>query len=99
MVSRLSQSADVYVKSGQNGHVEIPILYYPGYQAYDESGTQYQLYAGQNSRISFDIPAGFDGTISIRFEDPLTWKIAAIGSAAAWVCVCIYLTRKKPAAQ
>ena len=68
--------------------LEVPILNYKGYHVTDSSGREYLIRNGTNCRIAFDIPAGFDGELTIAFRDPWYWTA---GIAVSLVSVILYL--------
>lgn len=67
------------VNSGADSYVELPLLYYDGYLAMSDH-TLMNLRKGTNNVICLDIPAGFTGAISIRFHEPLSWRIGELAS-------------------
>ncbi len=69
---------------------EFALLYYPGYRAVDGNGNALMVEAGNNFVVRVLLPAGFDGTVNVRFVSPMSWRIAeiisALGLAALLVC-------------
>lgn len=68
--------------------LDVPFLPYRGYRCYD-SGT------GQELEVRFDVPgkvrvrvpAGYDGTLRVRFEEPWYWRVCeavSLISVAGW---------------
>lgn len=55
--------------------VEVPLLFYKGYQAVADSGAQLQLSPGASYRISVSVPAGFSGSFRVRFTEPWYWRL------------------------
>lgn len=79
-------------------HIEVPLLYYPQYIAKDESGDRMELVCGDNNVLRLLIPAGYQGTVSIRYQQPLFWRICEIISAltlAAMVVSIVYGHKKR----
>jgi len=58
------------------GTVSVPILNYKGYCVRDEFGTEYCIFDGINNEISFELPAYYEGVISVTFEPFWYWRIA-----------------------
>jgi hypothetical protein len=59
--------------------LEVPLLYYKGYQAYDKaSGGRLELYSGTNSTVTVKLPAGFDGELAVRFVPPWYWRVSEL---------------------
>ena len=81
--------------------LELPVFSFKGYQATDESGNSYPVSDGENGVISIRLPAGFNGTLRLRFEEPWYWRLAEgvslltlLGTAA----FCLIRRRNEPAA-
>ena len=80
------------------GYVEVPLLYYKGYQAAVlGTGQQLTITPGDNNVLRVSVPAGFNGTIQIGFHTLWYWRIAELISLAALVflVVCACRNRKK----
>lgn len=61
----------------QEGYVDIPVLFYDNYRAYDQAtGTELPLQTGVNNRICIVIPAGYQGTICVCYREPGKWRLA-----------------------
>lgn len=58
------------------GYVDLPILLYKGYRAYDASGQELEVSVGENNLVRLEIPAGYDGNVAVRFVSPVYWRIA-----------------------
>lgn len=56
--------------------IEVPLVYYEGYQATDEDCGNLQLTPSDNFAVLLSVPASHSGTITIRFQSPLSWTIA-----------------------
>ena len=79
ILSRDSRRMDLYCRSRQDaasGTVDVPLYAYKGYHVTDEAGKEYPYYPGEENRINFELPAGFDGRVTIIFRDPVSWRIA-----------------------
>lgn len=81
----------------EDGKLEIPLLYYKGYIAYDErTGERLQVFAGTNNRVSVTIPAGFDSSIHVEFSEPWYWRVAEIISVVFLAGILsIYIIKRK----
>ncbi len=52
------------------------LLYYKGYRARAvPEGIALKCYAGENGEVTVDIPAGFDGRLTVGFESPWYWRL------------------------
>ncbi len=63
---------------GENGYMDFPLYYYPGYEARTEDGSLLEIQRGDNNRIRIAPKSGFTGNISIRYREPLLWRIMEI---------------------
>ncbi|MDE7476777.1 MAG: hypothetical protein K2M91_02315, partial [Lachnospiraceae bacterium] len=64
--------------------VEIPLMNYDNYHAYDmETGNEMGIMNGTDNRVSIAVPARFDGSIRVVYQFPLIWKIAYAISAVS----------------
>ena len=69
-------SMDIYVHSESGATIELPILNYRYYHISDGSDKSYAISDGENDEICFDLDAGFDGVIMLRYEPPILWHVA-----------------------
>lgn len=70
-------NAGFCVTSDIGGYVDLPLFYYPGYEAYC-NGKELELTFGENNEIRVLIPAGSEGEIKCYYEDFSSWKVANI---------------------
>ena len=57
--------------------VTLPLFSYPGYKAYDAAtGEKYYIEAGQNKKIMANVPAGYDGTVIVKYVEKPIWRVA-----------------------
>lgn len=78
--------------SDSNGWIEPPILAYKGYHAYYQ-GDELQIQEGDNYRIRVEVPSADDGVISIRFIEPMIWRIGEVISLLTWILVAVWVLR------
>ena len=88
MLSRTTHTAGLHASSTNGGTLEVPILNYKGYHVTDSLGNEYPIRSGTNCRITFDVPAGFDGEITIAFRNPWYWTA---GIAVTLISIMLYL--------
>ena len=75
--------------------IEIPLLYYPGYQA-EANGQPLRVSKGSNNVIRlYGISDTTDTEIHVFFESPIAWKIAAGVSGAGFVMLLALLSRMR----
>ena len=93
MLSRNSNTLKMYCKTDDSTSqhlVDAPVYAYKGYHVLDDDGREYEYFPGDQNRINFELPDGFDGSITIIFRDPVYWRIAlwisifTVFGLAAW---------------
>lgn len=81
---------------GQDGHIEFPLLYYPGYKIIEGTGS---IFKTANGMVGVLVPANSEGTISVAFREPLRWRLADLVSlttvAALAGSAVVYRFRRK----
>ena len=63
---------------GEDGIIELPLLYYPIYGIKEGAGT---LFKTENGMLGIQVPAGSSGTIRVAVQEPLRWRLAELVSA------------------
>lgn len=75
--------------------LELPLLYYPGYQA-ESGGNPLRVSQGDNNLIRiYGVETPEHAQIRVWFESPIAWKIAAGVSAAGFVLLAALLIRPR----
>lgn len=75
--------------------LELPLLYYPGYQA-ESGGKPLRVSRGGNNLIRiYGVETPEHAQIRVWFESPIAWKIAAGVSAAGFVLLAALLIRPR----
>ena len=73
----LTVDVTCYNNSDREGAMEMPLVYYKGYIAYDlASGERLNICDGTNHVVGVAVPGGYDGTIRITFSSPWYWRVA-----------------------
>ena len=82
---------------GGEAAISLPIYNYGNYYAADESGTPFAITSGENMRIVLTIPAGYTGTIHVRYHAPGYWRVFEVLSAVSLLGVigCGAFARRK----
>ena len=44
--------------------------------------------SGENNQICVILPAGYEGSLQVRFEEPVSWRLA---EAVSGICVMLLL--------
>lgn len=63
---------------GEGAYLSLPLFCYIGYEARDQvTGRKMELTRSQdNGRIRVALPDGYEGTLEVSFEDPISWRMA-----------------------
>ncbi len=91
-------SVEMTVKnlSGQNGYVEVPLLYYEWYQAKTQQNDRLDTTPGENNVLRVWIPAGYCGGVRIFFKEPLLWRGAeALSLLTVLIMVSVEIIRRR----
>lgn len=88
--------------STSESYVDIPLLYYKVYRAYNtDTGEALSLCAGENNVIRVLLPAQFSGRVDVKFVSPFYWRISEIITVATMLLMaafaCANQTRRNTA--
>lgn len=85
--------------SDREGAMELPLLYYKGYQAVNaDTGERIPVYIGNNNVVGVAVPAGFAGMIRVTFESRWYWRVAEMLSVftfAILIAGCLVQKRRE----
>lgn len=98
--SRSGTTMELELSGGASGgSVDLPILEYPYYVLDPDAGGCELTGDGPNNTLSITVPAGFEGTVTVRYEPPAFWNAAALASVLGLGgCVAyVVVTRRRPA--
>ena len=71
--------------------VIIPLFNYPGYKACDSvTGEQFYIESGQNKKMMINVPAGYDGSIIVRYVEKTIWRAAELVSLIAFSAFIVW---------
>lgn len=71
-------------------HVEIPLLNYDHYYAWDvSSGTDMEIVNGINNRVGIVIPEQYEGMVKVEYRIPWYWTISYIISCLTLIGIVI----------
>ena len=74
--------------------IQLPLLYYRGYQAWDkDTKMKYKVIPGENMVVSVTLPEKYQGELIVQFVVPWYWRMAEIVSAVSVVAYCILRKR------
>lgn len=71
-------------RSDKEKTIEIPLLNYDHYHAYDKSsGQEFEIRNGSNNCVSIVVYPQYEGTLEVRYVIPLLWKVGYMISAVS----------------
>jgi len=76
------------------GYIELPLLYYKGYQAASQRGAALPVVCGSNNVVRIQLPSGYHGTVHLHFQDLWYWRASEMISLIALFSL-FWLARKK----
>ena len=80
-----------------HSHIEVPLLYYPGYRA-TVNGRQTELSRGNNNVMRVYNPNRDSALeIEIWYEEPLSWRVAELASAAGMLLLAALVKARRRA--
>ena len=87
---------DVMGSMDADGTIDLPEFHYRGITARDDKGNLLTVTDGPNCRVRVLVPKGFDGKITVAFEEPAAWRIAEIVSLLSLLaCLAAALLLKR----
>ncbi len=82
--------------SGAETALEVPLLYYKGYRAYNrDTGEAFSVYAGENFAVTVKIPADFTGEVIVEFQPPWYWRLGEVISLVSVIVFAVTIVRLK----
>ncbi len=81
-----------YDGAGQGAYVDVPLNYYPGYQAADGSGNLLDIMRSTGNRLRVLLRDG-RGTVTVSFREPVSWRVSEILSLLALVWIIFEMIR------
>lgn len=85
------------VTENSGGYIDFPLNYYKYYTCTDTStGEPLEVSSGYNNMLRITFPASYSGSISIRFQEPLHWRLSELLSLLTFLGLgCFSLRRKR----
>ncbi len=87
--------------AGEGAYIDVPIYYYPYLHAYDSEGNLLATSHGELLRLRVALPDTAEGSLTIRMEMPLFYRIGDLISLATLLLLvggAVYLRRRKTVA-
>lgn len=72
-------------KTDEIQNIEVPLLYYKGYEAKTEIGKQLSIRTGVSGRVCVEIPDKLEGCIKIQFKEPWYWRFSEMISLLSYI--------------
>lgn len=71
--------------------ITFPVFHYNNYHVYDrEQGYELPIQTGENNRVQVELPGRYSGTLVLRYEVPLYWRICEAVSFITLLFVLFY---------
>ena len=81
-------------------HVELPLLYYPGYRAEIGGRGMIRVFRGTNNRVRLmEIPGGEEVRVHVWFAEPASWRLSECASLLGFLLLFILLARMRGQAE
>ncbi|MBR2121554.1 MAG: hypothetical protein IJ930_01220 [Lachnospiraceae bacterium] len=82
IISRSGLKVQSRVTGGpEESFVDYPLMAYTGYRAFsDADGSRLSVSSSKDARVRVQIPADYDGTITVSWHEPVLWRIAELVS-------------------
>lgn len=98
IVTRRGVMMVVSAKAGADGgELILPVTNYKGYHAFDQDGAEVEIFEREDPevrrghQIRISVPAGYEGTFTLRFVEPWYWGLAEGISLLAWAALAVLL--------
>jgi hypothetical protein len=83
----------------EDGYVDVPLLWYKGYVATDTATGETLALGSAGSDANFvvriAVPAGYSGSVTVRFVEPWYWRVAELASLICMILVIVHLFRHR----
>ncbi len=70
---------------------ELPLIYYDGYEIVDSTSSSVAISKSDSGFVQLNIPQGYIGTVSLKWEEPSWWHITEIISVISFIGVLIWI--------
>ena len=79
---------------GDLSAIDIPKYNYPYYKAFDDSGNELAISNGINNRICVSVESSYNGDVTVKFVEPIIWRIAEVISLLGAIGLIVFYKRK-----
>lgn len=85
----------IYASDVLEGYIEVPLLWYPGYEAYDEKGNSLEIQRGHNNVIQVILPQTLgEGVIFICYKGKFIYHVGEVISLVTIIALIGYYARR-----
>lgn len=77
-------------KGKESADIIIPLMYYYNYHAYLDDGSEAAVSMGEDKRVQITIPANYSGTVSVRYIEPVSWRLSEIITLLTVASLVVY---------
>lgn len=90
-VSREGNRITATCNAATDAYLEFPIFAYAYYRCIDmETGIEFPIAKGENNKIRVELPADYQGTLTVLFREPWYWRAAEMFSLSVFLILCSY---------
>lgn len=91
VISRRGYTMDIKIHTEDvPGVIMTPYTNYKGYEAYDFEGNSFEIFDDEYCKVSFTVPAYYDGIVEVSFVEPWYWRLSEIISLIVCGIVLLY---------
>lgn len=86
---------DIVNEGNDTSTIEVPIFAYKYYDITDNMGSKYNYEISDFNCIMFEVPSQYNGSMSIRFKEPILWRVSEVISVLFFVFFVILVLKIK----
>lgn len=91
ILSKEGSSMKIQVKTMDvPGVIKTPYFNYKGYRVTDTAGKELSITDDEYCKVSFIVPANYEGIIRVDFTEPWYWRASELISFASWIGLILY---------
>ncbi|MDO4284069.1 MAG: hypothetical protein Q4C60_01925 [Eubacteriales bacterium] len=99
MRTRKDFSFQVRSEAETEESVSLPLMYFPGYQAADESGNVLETVMGENGCIEVKISPHYAGSVTVAYQASTLYQGMDLLSLLVWMSILVIVVGKRFAAK
>lgn len=79
----------------ESSYLELPVYNYDNFHAYDAVRMdEMTMTTGENGRVSVELPAGYSGTLLLKYEVPVSWRVCEAVSLLTLLFLVLFVRRE-----